>query len=99
MRRATNPWRKTDATRVLSELVRWAERAPGTAEQAAFGAGGGKPFLRPFRDQIPLDLGEEPEQGDHRLGLHVLLSLKVNRTVALAIVSDLFAVDLRTWKE
>ncbi len=31
------------------------------------------------RDQIPLDLGEEPEQGDHHLGLHVLLSLEADR--------------------
>ena len=43
------------------------------------GAGRDQPLLRPFRDQIPLDLGEQPEQRYHHLGLHVLLSLEADR--------------------
>ena len=34
--------------------------------------GGLEPGYGAFADQLPLHLGEEPEQGDHRLGLHVL---------------------------
>jgi hypothetical protein len=36
---------------------------------ATLGSGGGKPFLGPLGDQVPLDLREQTEQGDHNLGL------------------------------
>ena len=55
------------------------QRPFGAAEQVTLGSGGGKPFLGPLGDQVPLDLGEQPEQGDHHLGLHVLPSLKADR--------------------
>ena len=46
---------------------------------ATLGPRSRQPFLGPLRDQVPLDLGEEPEQGDHHLGLHILFSLEADR--------------------
>jgi hypothetical protein len=39
-----------------------AQGALGAAEHATPGTGGRQPFLGPFRDQVALDLGEEPER-------------------------------------
>ena len=42
------------------------------------GLRGGESFLGPFRDQVPLHLGEQFEQGDHDLGLQVLLAVELD---------------------
>ena len=63
----------------LAVELGFSQRALGTAEQAPLGPRGRQSFLGPLRDQIPLDLGEQPKQGDHHLGRHVLLSLEADR--------------------
>ena len=50
----------------------------GPAEQFPLGFGSGESFLGPFRDQVPLDLGKQSEQGDHDLGLQVLLAVELD---------------------
>ena len=45
---------------------------------------GDQSFLGPFRYQVPLDFGEQSEQGDHDLGLQVLLAVKLDSSLYLA---------------
>ena len=57
----------------------WAVTGPlGPAEPFPLGFGSGESFLGPFRDQVPLDLGKQSEQGDHDLGLQVLLAVELD---------------------
>ena len=46
--------------------------------KAPLGLRGGESFLGPFRDQVPLHLGEQSEQGDHDLGLQILLAVELD---------------------
>lgn len=55
------------------------ERALGAAaQQPALGPCRGQPLLGPLGGQVTLDLGEQPEQGDHHLGLQVLPPLEAD---------------------
>ena len=54
-------------------------RPPWPSEQLPLGLRGGEAFLGPFRDQVPLDLGKQSEQGDHHLGRQVLLAVELDR--------------------
>jgi len=48
------------------------------AKQSALGAGRCQSFACALGDKVSLDLGEQAEQGNHNLGLQVLLSLEVD---------------------
>ena len=47
---------------LLAVKLGGSQRPFGAAEQAALGSGGGKPFLGPLGDQVPLNLGEQPNR-------------------------------------
>ena len=49
-------------------------RALGAAQDLAFGPGGCQALLCSLGDQVPLYFGKQAEQGDHSLGLDVLLA-------------------------
>src|SRR6478672_2656185 len=50
----------------------------GRPSSRPLGAGGCQSFACALGDQVSLDLGEQAEQGNHNLGLQVLLSLELD---------------------
>ena len=56
----------------LAVELRLAPRPLGPTEALAARPGGRQTLLGPLHDQVAFDLGKEPEQDDHRLGLEIL---------------------------
>jgi hypothetical protein len=66
----------------LSIQPRLSQHAFRAAKHSALGTGGCQSFARALGDQVSLDLGEQAEQGNHDLGLQVLLSKMLLAAVA-----------------
>ena len=58
--------------------LRLSPRPLGPTEALAARPGARQTLLGPLHDQVTFDLGKEPEENDHRLGLEILLALEAD---------------------
>jgi len=64
--------------RLLAIELGFAQSPLGAPKSCTFGLCRSEAFLRPFRNEVTLHLGEQPKECNHGLGLHVVFALETN---------------------